>query len=93
MKLDIFRVFILTTYFKNKEYLPILPIVTTFTNTNHSQISTLTKKKKRRETGQQRLKRIGLFGGIKGCFCNFAFLAYIFLQVLALNKIISKLHD
>ena len=45
MKLDIFRVFILTTYFKNKEYLPILPIVTTFTNTNHSQISTLTEKK------------------------------------------------
>ena len=92
MKLDFFRVYILTTYLKNKEYLPILPIVTTFTNTNHSQISTLTEKKKR-ETGQQRLKRVGLFGGTKGCFCNFVFLAYIFLQVLALNKIISKLHD
>lgn len=32
-----------------------------------------------------------LFEGTKGCLSNFAFLAYIFLQVLALNKIISKL--
>ena len=52
MKLDIFRVFILTTYFKNKEYLPILPIVTTFTNTNHSQISALTEKKKEKRVNK-----------------------------------------